>query len=960
MFQMRRVRLAATKIAAGLILGTALSCGESLAPLATAPSPEDLSVRAVGIGVVRLTWTSVDDPNVVSYEVQRRVDHAGVFLPLAATVMQASQQVVYIDTDVQPETFYGYRVVAVTRYGDKSRPSVVGGARTPSPPGIVVQTQSEAPVPEAMDPDGYRIALRGPDSATAAMGLVASQRFAPLTPGNYIATLRGVIARCEVDGDSVRTVVVTDTGVNTLSQVSYRVRCRDPKRGRVVALVAASGDSADANGFRATATGILDDATLPDSLRVVRREIAVASSGGSATFDNLQPGSYEIQLTGLDGQCTTPDPLARTIAVKESSTDTVRFRVVCESNRPPDDGTRPLIWRNSWSAESVPPGQKAHLTLSLDASAMASAGVRIAATQGELRFDDTILRFDKAEASPDGGLDGVTAQVVSPGVLALVSVDNSGAGKGGIVPMARIEFTVIGAVGTSAATRTKVTEVVDAGANLLQDSTRVIEDTLAVGVASTVKQPPVANANGPYSGSTAVPVSFSAAGSNDPDGGAIASYRWNFGDGTADVTTQSATTTHTFVSPGAFTVSLTVTDDEGATATVQTSATITTDVPVAGKPYVWRNSWSPTTAAVGATVALTAVIDASAVPAEDVSAVSANVRYNSSVLRFDRSMAVSTNGLNGLTANGTVPGIVSIAAIDNNGVGVKGVVGVARLEFTVLAASPSSVATQTELVDISDKDLNALLDSTRVVEATLTIGTGDGTVKQPPVANANGPYSAVVGAPITFSAAGSSDPDGGAVTYNWNFGDGGAPSTLASPSHTYGSAGAYTVTLTVTDDEGVTASATASVTITAAGPGQPPEWRYSFSVVNDTLAVLEILYDMQADLPETPSIETLASWDVDSLKWNPGVLRYITTSGFGQGGGSANSTFASSGKLSLHGTLSAPFNQGLIQIATIQFRIVGARGASTTTQTFLGTLKNAAGFNYTPKTSIKEETFIVP
>ncbi|GIH62676.1 carbohydrate-binding protein [Microbispora siamensis] len=65
---------------------------------------------------------------------------------------------------------------------------------------------------------------------------------------------------------------------------------------------------------------------------------------------------------------------------------------------------------------------------------------------------------------------------------------------------------------------------------------------------------------------------------------------------------------------------------------------------------------------------------------------------------------------------------------------------------------------------------------------------------------------------VTFSAAGSSDPEGGALTYSWNFGDGGT-STAANPSHTYTAKGTFTATLTVRDPQGLTG--TASVLITA-------------------------------------------------------------------------------------------------------------------------------------------------
>src|ERR1035441_325223 len=42
---------------------------------------------------------------------------------------------------------------------------------------------------------------------------------------------------------------------------------------------------------------------------------------------------------------------------------------------------------------------------------------------------------------------------------------------------------------------------------------------------------------------------------------------------------------------------------------------------------------------------------------------------------------------------------------------------------------------------------------------------------QPPVANAGGPYTGTVGTPVTFSGAASTDPQGQALTYVWDFGD---------------------------------------------------------------------------------------------------------------------------------------------------------------------------------------------
>lgn len=99
-----------------------------------------------------------------------------------------------------------------------------------------------------------------------------------------------------------------------------------------------------------------------------------------------------------------------------------------------------------------------------------------------------------------------------------------------------------------------------------------------------------------------------------------------------------------------------------------------------------------------------------------------------------------------------------------------------------------------------------------------TLGTGGSGGNVSPTANANGPYSATTGTAISFSSAGSSDPDGSIASYSWNFGDG-TTSTSANPSKSYTTAGTYTVTLTVTDNAGATGTATATATITTSGGG---------------------------------------------------------------------------------------------------------------------------------------------
>ena len=80
--------------------------------------------------------------------------------------------------------------------------------------------------------------------------------------------------------------------------------------------------------------------------------------------------------------------------------------------------------------------------------------------------------------------------------------------------------------------------------------------------------------------------------------------------------------------------------------------------------------------------------------------------------------------------------------------------------------------------------------------ATVTVEPAN----EKPVAGVGGPYTGTAGEPITFSQSGSYDPEGSSLLFNWDFGDG-STGTGAVPSHTYASAGTYTLTLTVNDGE---------------------------------------------------------------------------------------------------------------------------------------------------------------
>ncbi|HEY2041942.1 MAG TPA: PKD domain-containing protein [Jatrophihabitans sp.] len=100
--------------------------------------------------------------------------------------------------------------------------------------------------------------------------------------------------------------------------------------------------------------------------------------------------------------------------------------------------------------------------------------------------------------------------------------------------------------------------------------------------------------------------------------------------------------------------------------------------------------------------------------------------------------------------------------------------------------------------------------------------TGGGAVNSPPTARVSvSPASGTAPVAVTADGSTSTDPQGQALQYRFDFGDGTVvgPQAGATASHTYTAAGSYTVRLTVTDTSGLTGTSTATVSVTASTGG---------------------------------------------------------------------------------------------------------------------------------------------
>jgi PKD repeat protein len=143
----------------------------------------------------------------------------------------------------------------------------------------------------------------------------------------------------------------------------------------------------------------------------------------------------------------------------------------------------------------------------------------------------------------------------------------------------------------------------------------------------------------------------------------------------------------------------------------------------------------------------------------------------------------------------------------------------ASLSFSAAASATYYVSVQG--VGKGDPLAGGYSDYGSVGQYAIT-GSAPAGVGQPPIAALTAtPVSGTVPLTVNLSGSGSSDPDGGAITFEWSFGDGSAPAGGVSASHVYGTAGSYAAQLKVTDNSGLTTTKSVTITVNPVVAVQP-------------------------------------------------------------------------------------------------------------------------------------------
>jgi len=386
-------------------------------------------------------------------------------------------------------------------------------------------------------------------------------------------------------------------------------------------------------------------------------------------------------------------------------------------------------------------------------------------------------------------------------------------------------------------------------------------------VSGNVDNVPVANAGADKIAAVGSTVLFDASASTDDKG--IASYSWDF-DASNGISSEATgkTVTKTYTTAGTYTVTLTVTDTGGqkATDTVQVIVSSSTNTVSYTPAYDNRlREASPTTVYststyidIGRSTSTfrdVMLFDLSAYSTTDtISRATLSLywyypagatRTSDTVVEIYRPVEwnqkyVSWNN----RASGTPWSTAGGNWYDKNGVS-QGSTPYASLTFAG-SKVPDNKYYEFDVTELVQEYVNGNYENTgfflkakaesgdyiafyssdwsnAAQKPILTVTTGSGSVDNLPVANAGADKTATAGSAVTFDASACTD-DKGIASYSWDFDASNgitSEATGVSVTHTYTTAGTYTVTLIVTDTGGQKSTDTLQVVVSSSVDNPP-------------------------------------------------------------------------------------------------------------------------------------------
>jgi PKD repeat protein len=367
-----------------------------------------------------------------------------------------------------------------------------------------------------------------------------------------------------------------------------------------------------------------------------------------------------------------------------------------------------------------------------------------------------------------------------------------------------------------------------------------LTNKMSGGVQVTItNQPPTASLSiinsltkSSVTGSVTAPASITAstAGSIDPDG-TVVSSTINFGDGSAPVIGSSAS--HSYSAAGTYTITGTVTDNLGATASKSAAIVISSG---SNQPPVAKVSATPNLAYAPALISVSAAgssdpdgsIASSVISFGDgTSASGLTATHTFSAAGVYTLMATITDNLGASSTASTSVTVKAPEVIVSNpadGALLSSQVHVVASGFSGYAVTAMQIYVDGAIAySVNSANLDGMISVSSGLHTIMVKGWDVAgrnfykqvgvTINKPPVAALTlSSGSILVGGSITASASGSTDPDGTIAGTVISFGDG-SSATAVSPSHQYKTAGTYTVRATVTDNLGASSSTVSSVVV---------------------------------------------------------------------------------------------------------------------------------------------------
>ena len=284
----------------------------------------------------------------------------------------------------------------------------------------------------------------------------------------------------------------------------------------------------------------------------------------------------------------------------------------------------------------------------------------------------------------------------------------------------------------------------------------------------------------PASGGAPLFVTADGSGSSDPDA-SIATYRFDFGDGTIVGPQPGPIATHTYPSVGTFNVRLTVSSSDGGVASTLRTVTVSTAQPPNG---VIDTPASNVTITQGQSVSFTGT-------------------------------ATDPDNQTPFTYLWDFGGGAPNQTVQDPGAVVFNTVGTFTVSFRVTDAAglqDATPATRTVTVNAPPQPPNGVID-TPVGNVTITQGQS-----------------------VSFTGT-ATDPDNQTpFTYLWDFGGGAPNQTVQDPGAVvFNTVGVFTVSFRVTDAAGLQDPTPATRTVTVNAPPQPPNGVIDTPVGNVTI-----------------------------------------------------------------------------------------------------------------------------